>query len=93
MPSRNIHLTKEWDQFVAEQVEAGQYANASEVVRAGLSALKNSEETRKAKLEALRSAVLHGINSGVAEGDVMAEARELVRRRAAENASKERISA
>ena len=44
-------------------------------------------------LGALRSAVLHGINSGVAEGDVMAEARELVRRRAAENASKERISA
>ena len=83
MPSRNIHLTKEWDQFIAEQVNSGQYTNASEVVRAGLQALQDRREIHKAKVEALRTAILHGINSGVAEGDVMARIRERIRARAA----------
>ena len=39
MPTRNIHLTDALDRFVAEQVESGQFQNASEVVRAGLRAL------------------------------------------------------
>jgi antitoxin ParD1/3/4 len=33
MPTRNINLTPEQDAFVKEVVEAGEYQNASEVVR------------------------------------------------------------
>jgi antitoxin ParD1/3/4 len=83
MPSRNIHLTKELDQFVDDQVGSGQYSNASEVVRAGLSALQDKRQMQDAKLEALRTAVLHGINSGVAEGDVIGDLRRHIHDRAA----------
>ena len=83
MPSRNIHLTKELDQFVDDQVGSGQYSNAREVVRAGLSALQDKRQMQDAKLEALRTAVLHGINSGVAEGDVIGDLRRHIHDRAA----------
>ncbi|HUY81097.1 MAG TPA: type II toxin-antitoxin system ParD family antitoxin [Acidobacteriaceae bacterium] len=84
MPSRNIHLTKYLDKFVADKIENGQYANASEVIRAGLLSLRDREEEHQAKLEALRTAILNGINSGVAENDVIGELRERIRKRAAE---------
>ncbi len=82
MPTRNINLTPEMDRYVAERIESGQYANASEVLRAGLRALQGSEREEQAKLEALRAAVQAGEESGVAEGDVMSEVRERIRRRA-----------
>lgn len=88
MPSRNIHLTNEWDQFVADQVESGQYANASEVIRAGLQALQDRREIHKAKVEALRAAILHGINSGAAAGDVIGDLRKHIHKRAAEKKRK-----
>jgi putative addiction module CopG family antidote len=71
MPTRNINLTPEMDRYVASRIESGQYANASEVLRAGLRALEWSEREDHVKLEALRAAVLTGEESGVAEGDVM----------------------
>ena len=43
MPTRNINLTPEMDRYVASRIESGQYANASEVLRAGLRALEWSE--------------------------------------------------
>jgi len=82
MPTRNINLTPEMDRYVAERIESGQYANASEVLRAGLRALQGSEREEQVKLEALRAAVSAGEESGVAEGDVMSEVRERIRRRA-----------
>jgi len=82
MPTRNINLTPEMDRYVAERIESGQYANASEVLRAGLRALQGSEREEQVKLEALRAAVRAGEESGVAEGDVMSEVRERIRRRA-----------
>jgi len=82
MPTRNINLTPELDQYVATRIENGQYANASEVLRAGLRVLERSEREDEIKLEALRAAVLAGEESGAAEGDVMAEVRERIRRRA-----------
>lgn len=82
MPTRNINLTPKMDRFVSTKIKTGQYANASEVLRAGLRALEQDEQEDKAKLEALRAAVLAGEQSGVAEGDVMAEIRERIRRRA-----------
>lgn len=88
MPSRNIHLTEELDRFVADSVENGQFANASEVIRAGLQALQQRIEIHQAKVAALRAAVLHGINSGVAEGDVIGELRAHIHKRAAEKERK-----
>jgi antitoxin ParD1/3/4 len=70
------------DRYVAAKIECGQYANASEVLRAGLRVLERSEREDHVKLEALRAAVLAGEESGVAEGDVMGEVRERIRRRA-----------
>lgn len=64
MATRNINLTPALDAYVAELIASGQYQNASEVVRAGLRALKAAEETRAAKIEALREAVQAGIASG-----------------------------
>jgi antitoxin ParD1/3/4 len=70
------------DKFVESRIKRGQYANASEVLRAGLRALEKVEKEDKAKLDALRSAVLAGEQSGIAKGDVFGEIRDLVRQRA-----------
>jgi len=82
MPTRNINLTPQMDKFVESRIKRGQYANASEVLRAGLRALEKVEKEDKAKLDALRSAVLAGEQSGIAKGDVFGEIRDLVRQRA-----------
>ena len=82
MPTRNINLTPQMDKFVDSRIKRGHYANASEVLRAGLQALEKAEREDKAKLDALRSAVLAGEQSGIAEGDVFGEIRDRIRRRA-----------
>lgn len=82
MPTRNINLTPQMDRFVAVRIKRGHYANASEVLRAGLRALGREEEEDKAKLGALRAALIAGEKGGVAEGDVFAEIRERIRQRA-----------
>ena len=69
MPTRNVNLTPALDRFVASRVKRGRYENASEVIRAGLRALQQSENEDKAKLEALRAAIKEGFDSGVAKGD------------------------
>jgi antitoxin ParD1/3/4 len=82
MPTRNINLTPQMDKFVESKIKKGEYANASEVLRAGLRALEQSEEENRAKLKAIRAAVLAGEESGTAEGDEIGEIRERIRRRA-----------
>lgn len=82
MPTRNINLTPQLDNFVDSRIRNGQYANASEVLRAGLRALEREEREDRARLKALRSALKAGEESGVAHGDVLAEVRERIRRRA-----------
>ncbi len=82
MPTRNINLTPKMDRFVDTKIRSGQYANASEVLRAGLRALEHSEREDQARLEAIRAAVEAGEESGVAKGDVIGEVRERIRRRA-----------
>lgn len=72
MPTRNVSLTKELDQFVAAKVKAGLYANASEVMRTALRLLEKEEREYEEKLAALRAAIDEGDASGVAEGDVFA---------------------
>lgn len=82
MPTRNINLTPEMDRYVDAKIHSGQYAKASEVLRAGLRALEEDEKEDLARLEALRTAVRAGIDSGVADGDVIARTRVRIRKRA-----------
>jgi antitoxin ParD1/3/4 len=70
------------DEFVDSRIKQGRYANASEVLRAGLRALEKDEEEDKARLDALRAAVLAGEQSGIAEEDVFGEIRDRIRNRA-----------
>lgn len=83
MPTRNINLTPQMDKFVDTRIRSGKYANASEVLRAGLRALDRLEREDQARVEALRAGLEAGEASGVAEGDVVSEVRERIRRRAA----------
>ena len=53
---KTISLTAKDDAFIAAQLDAGEYGNASEVVRAGLRLL----EQEKLKLAALRQAIDEG---------------------------------
>jgi putative addiction module CopG family antidote len=76
MPTRNVNLTPESDLFVASKVEAGLYANASEVMRTALRLLERDEREHEQKLAALRVAIDQGIASGVVEPGVFSRVRE-----------------
>lgn len=75
MPTRNVNLTDELDQFILDKVKTGRYENASEVVRAALRSLERDEREYEEKLAALRAAIDEGDASGIAEGDVFARLR------------------
>ena len=70
MPTRNVNLTKELDQFVASRVESGLYANASEVMRSALRLLEKEEREYEEKMAVLRTAIDEGDASGDAEEGV-----------------------
>ena len=76
MPTRNVNLTQELDQFVLARVESGRFENASEVVRAALRTLEREEHLYEAKLSALRAAIDEGDASGIARGDAFAQVRK-----------------
>ncbi len=63
--SRNtgVELGDEIAGFIDNQVTAGRYGSASEVIRAGVRRLQDQET----KLEALRQAIKEGLDSGSAE--------------------------
>jgi antitoxin ParD1/3/4 len=86
MPTRNVSLTEELDSYVEQAIQSGHYDNASEVIRAAIRALRQSELEDQARVEALRTAIQQGFDSGVYEGDVISEMRALIRQRAEENA-------
>ncbi len=58
----SVSLGNHFVEFVDEQVESGRYGTASDVIRAGLRLL----EDRETRLEALRSALIEGEESGQA---------------------------
>lgn len=63
MPTRNISLTREQDEFVDEIVKAGEYQNASEAVRDALRALRQRRQQDALKLELLRAQVELGVSA------------------------------
>lgn len=60
MPTRNISLTAEQDDFVEKVVKAGEYQNASEAVRDALRALQQRRQENALKLKALRVQIRAG---------------------------------
>ena len=66
MPS-SYTLGSHFEGFVRQLVENGRFVSASEVLREGLRLVEEREQTRKAKLQALRTAIQEGIDSGPAE--------------------------
>lgn len=79
MPSSYV-IGDHFEAFIREQIDLGRYASASEVVRDGLRVLEDRERLRAAKLEALRSDIQRGADSGpgIAAGAVFAEVRKRV---------------
>lgn len=59
----SITLGPHFDKFIAAQLESGRYGSASEVVRAGLRLLEETE----GKLERLRRLLNEGEQSGMAD--------------------------
>lgn len=59
----SITLGDHFDGFIAQQIADGRYASASEVVRAALRLLEDSEQ----KIATLRQLLQDGENSGTAE--------------------------
>jgi antitoxin ParD1/3/4 len=59
----SISLGEHFDGFIASQIESGRYGSASEVVRAGLRMLEDTEN----KLNTLRRMLAEGEQSGLAE--------------------------
>lgn len=69
----SITLGDHFDGFISGQVESGRFSSASEVVRAALRMLENTET----KLEALRKMLDEGEHSGIADYDYDAFMTEL----------------
>ncbi len=59
----SISLGEHFDGFIASQIESGRYGSASEVVRAGLRMLEDTES----KLNTLRRMLSEGEQSGLAD--------------------------
>ncbi|MGD0547663.1 MAG: type II toxin-antitoxin system ParD family antitoxin [Terracidiphilus sp.] len=76
MPTRNVSLPEKLDQFITAKVEAGDYANASEVVRTALRVLERDEQEYEEKMTALRAAIAVGDASEDAEDGVFERIRE-----------------
>ena len=63
MPT-SVALGAHFEAFVRHQLESGRFNNASEIVRAGLRLLEESEQRRQLELDALRAEIAAGLASG-----------------------------
>ncbi len=79
MPSSYV-IGDHFESFIKDQIQQGRYASASEVVRDGLRALEDRDQLRVVKLEALRSEIQRGADSGagISAKSVFASARKRV---------------
>jgi antitoxin ParD1/3/4 len=67
MPT-SVALGTHFEQFVRDKVQTGRFNNVSEVVRAGLRLLEESEQRRQLELDALRAEIAAGRASGEPKG-------------------------
>jgi len=56
MPTRSVHLTEHFDQFIESGIDSGRFSDANEIVREGLRLLEEREQDERIKLEWLRAA-------------------------------------
>lgn len=63
MPT-SVALGPHFEAFVRDQVQSGRFNNASEVVRAGLRLLEDTEHRKQLELDALRAEIAAGRASG-----------------------------
>lgn len=63
MPT-SVALGSHFEGFIREQVQTGRFNNVSEVVRAGLRLLEESEQRRQLELSALHAEIAAGRASG-----------------------------
>jgi antitoxin ParD1/3/4 len=68
MPAMNINLTPEMKDFVSSEMESGDYASASELVRDALRLLRRERDVGEQKLEILRRKLDIGLEQA-ARGD------------------------
>ncbi len=69
----SITLGEHFDSFIASQIQSGRFGSASEVVRAALRLLENTET----RLETMRQMLNEGEQSGIADYDYDAFMAEL----------------
>jgi len=62
----NVNLSPTFETYIQQQLDKGTYNNASEVIREALRLKMKADEIYNSKLEALRSAIIQGENSGEA---------------------------
>ncbi|MFN3943403.1 MAG: type II toxin-antitoxin system ParD family antitoxin [Allosphingosinicella sp.] len=76
MPA-SYSLGPHFEELIRRQVRSGRYASASEVVREGLRLIEEREAEREARLEALKTEIARGRESGpgIPAGEVFAKAR------------------
>ncbi len=60
----NVNLSTTFDRYIRKQVDSGIYNNASEVIREALRLKMQQDEIYTTKLEALRTAITTGEQSG-----------------------------
>ena len=63
MPTRNIVLTHQQNEFVESVVRTGEYQDANEMIRDALRALKQRRQEDALKLKALRVLIKTGANA------------------------------
>ena len=78
MASTSLTLGAHWETFIKKQVSSGRYGSTSELIRDSLRLL----EARETKLEALRSALIIGEESGSAGQLDMNEIKQKARQQA-----------
>ena len=65
MPT-SVALSPHFETFIRDQIESGRYNNVSEVVRAGLRMLEDTERLQAIQLQAVRNDIAAGKSSGAA---------------------------
>jgi antitoxin ParD1/3/4 len=63
MPS-SYALGEHFEKFMDQLIQEGRYNSKSEILRDGLRVIEDRERERAVKFEALKAAVLEGVNSG-----------------------------